>query len=214
LVQIAKCVSALSIIKFLSPATIVVSMLLVVITGCTTSNQQALGVGVKSAAEPTAAPGANIQTALAPTPGASNPAAVAASDVASLTSNPAAQPSSTKVGFLPITGAPQRTVSALSKALGTQSMQHAITIAGSNDRTADYRLKGYMSALNEGTSTTVTFYWDVLDKADNRLYRINGFERESGAKSDPWAGVTSQTMHRIAERTMNDLAGWLRSRRG
>jgi hypothetical protein len=208
-------VNALSIIKFLSPSAIVVSLLVLVISGCTTSNQESLGVGVMPAVETAAATPTisdpDSQTALAPAADVLNPAANAANSVA-MVSDPAAGPV-TKVGFLPITGAPQRTVSALSKALGDQSKRHAISITGAGDQSAEYRLKGYMSALNEGNSTTVTFYWDVLDKSNNRLYRINGFERDDGAKSDPWAGVSRTTMSRIAERTMDNLAGWLRGRK-
>ncbi len=182
-------------------------ILLMAGSACTTGNQDALGVGAKPAAETTTAeqqqnPG---QTALAGT-GETTPAAsatvVAADGDAATTS--------ARVSFLPITGAPQHAVSTLSKALGTESTKNNIILASADDQTSKYRMKGYLSALNEGSSTTVTFYWDVLDAGGRRLYRINGFEREGKASGDPWAAVSSATMHNIAVRTMSNLAGWIK----
>ena len=191
---------------------------LLVLTGCTTANQQSLGVGVKPAAKTTSldetavnteqpvVDQAGTQTALAPATNETTPVISAASSVA----NDPAPNVLSRVGFLPITGAPQGAVSRLSRSLGEQAKRHNILVSGSGDRSANYRIKGYMSALNEGSSTTVTFYWDVLDRNGTRLFRINGFERQAGARSDPWSGVSASTYQRIASRTMNDLAVWLK----
>ena len=186
---------------------------------CTTSNQQSLGVGVLPSAQPAAATDtaaattntdANTQTALAPATDTPTPAEAAALGVASPENSAASASQIARVGFLPITGAPQSAVTTLSRALGNVSKQHRIGIAGNGDRTVKYQLKGYMSALNEGPRTTVTFYWDVLDRSGKRLYRINGFEQENGAKTNPWDGVSSATMQRIANRTMGSFAKWVK----
>ncbi len=205
--------NALSMFRFL----VVIFMMSLALSGCTTSNQQALGVGVEpapktaSAATETATPqNGETTAALAPATSEPTPAESAASSEAAVAANKENANVLARIGFLPITGAPQRTVTNLSRSLSWQSKLHRIEVAGSNDQSAQYRLKGYMSALNEGTSTTLTFYWDVLDKSGSRLYRINGFERENGASADPWAGVSKETTARIASRTMNELAGWLK----
>ena len=199
--------------RFAVPFLVVLNLL--VLAGCTTSNQAALGVGVKPEAK------AAATTETPPVSGAEASAALAGSASATPAEGAAASASApapavaarSKVSFLPITGAPQGAVSSLSKALGTEAKRVNIAIAGANDTTAEYRVKGYMSALNEGSNTTVTFYWDVLDRSGNRLYRINGFEREDGSRSDPWAAVSSTTMKRIASRTMDGLSSWLSRKR-
>jgi len=205
--------NALSMFRFL----VVIFLMSLAISGCTTSNQQALGVGVEPAPKTASAPAeattpqnGEATAALAPATSDPTPAESAASSVAAADASKENTTVLARVGFLPVTGAPQRTVTDLSRSLSKQSKLHRIEVAGSNDQSAQYRLKGYMSALNEGTSTTVTFYWDVLDKSGSRLYRINGFERENGASADPWAGVSRETTARIASRTMNELAGWLK----
>jgi hypothetical protein len=187
------------------------------LTACTTSNQQSLGVGVSPTPSSTTAPAkpnptgdASTQTALASVAESSTPSQTAVLGVASPDDSSKNTTEITRVGFLPITGAPQKAVSSLSRALGSVSKQHKIGIAGNGDKSVDYQLKGYMSALNEGPRTTVTFYWDVLDKSGRRLYRINGFEQENGAKSNPWDGVSNATMQKIANRTMGSFAKWVK----
>ncbi len=185
------------------------------LAACTTSNQESLGVGVSPTASSTTAPvdtntDANTQTALAPVSGNATPSQAAALGVTSPENSSNSATQIARVGFLPITGAPQKAVSSLSRALGSVSKQYKIGIAGNGDNSVQYQLKGYMSALNEGPRTTVTFYWDVLDRSGKRLYRINGFEQENGAKSNPWDGVSNATMQRIANRTMGSFSNWVK----
>ena len=187
------------------------------LAACTTSNQESLGVGVSPTASSTTAPvdantntDANTQTALAPVSEDTSPSQAAAIGVTSPENSSKSATQIARVGFLPITGAPQKAVSSLSRALGNVSKQYKIGIAGNGDNSVQYKLKGYMSALNEGPRTTVTFYWDVLDRSGKRLYRINGFEQENGAKSNPWDGVSNATMQRIANRTMDSFSNWVK----
>ncbi len=187
------------------------------LAACTTSNQESLGVGVSPTANSTTAPeetntntDASTKTALAPAAENTTPAQAAVLGVTSPEDSPTSSAQIARVGFLPITGAPQKAVSSLSRALGSVSKQYEIGIVGNGDNSAQYQLKGYMSALNEGPRTTVTFYWDVLDKSGKRLYRINGFEQENGAKSNPWDGVSNATMQRIASRTMGSFSNWVK----
>lgn len=199
--------------KFLTG--LIVGGALLTVAGCTTSNQQALGVGVEPApatasTDPATGGDASTQSALAATSGEPVPSVAAATGVAEPEKPAPIVNEIARVGFLPITGAPQSAVSSLSKALGTVSKLHNIGIAGASDQTVGYRLKGYMSALNEGSRTTVTFYWDVLDPSGKRLYRINGFEQEKGARKDPWQGVSNATIQRIANRTMGSFAQWVK----
>lgn len=188
-------------------------VLLFVVAGCTTANQQSLGVSLQpttsaSQVETVASVDEDPASALA-SPEHLSPAENAVLEVASVE----VSKDTVRIGFLPITGASQASVSALSRALGKESAQRNFLIVGLNDQSARYRLKGYMSALNEGSTTTVTFYWDVLDRDGKRLYRINGFENNRGSSKDPWDGVSAKTINNIASRTMSTLQVWVKRQR-
>lgn len=112
------------------------------------------------------------------------------------------------VQFLPVVGTPPAVAEMLSAALGAEAAKAGIGIAPSDAPTTPLRLKGYFSALGEGSETVVVYVWDVVDPAGNRLHRIQGQERAPGARpdTDPWMGVGEATLGAIARRTMGELA--------
>ncbi|MEM7300764.1 MAG: hypothetical protein AAF468_06735 [Pseudomonadota bacterium] len=192
-------------------------VLLLGVAGCTSANQQSLGVGtsVQPAAQPVdteATPQDATVTALA-SPATENPAIAAATPSDAV--NPQAPTANTiaNVQFLPVTGAPASKVNQLARSISGKARSNNLGIVTSSTG-AKYRIQGYFSALNAGTNTTVTFYWDVLDASGRRLYRINGFEKISGVSTDPWARVNASALDRIAQRTVNDLSAWIRRKRG
>ena len=102
----------------------------------------------------------------------------------------------------------------LAQRISAQASQRgmAITAGGANPPT--HLVKGYFSAITEGGQTMVIFVWDVLDPAGNRLHRIQGQETVGAVAPDPWSAVPAATMETIAERTIDDLSGWLASQSG
>lgn len=122
------------------------------------------------------------------------------------------QATALSVRFLPIIGAPVQAVTPLSRQLGADARARGITIKSATDASAEHMLKGYFSAFADGSNTTVTYVWDVLDASGNRLNRIQGQETAPGGGGDPWAGVPASTMQAIASKTIDSYLAWRNGR--
>ena len=118
------------------------------------------------------------------------------------------------IRFLPIIGAPVQAVTPLSRQLGAEARANGLTIKGSADSSSEHILKGYFSAVSEGSQTTVTYVWDVLDGGGNRLHRIQGQETAPGGGGEPWAGVPASSMQSIATKTLRDYMRWRETQSG
>lgn len=113
----------------------------------------------------------------------------------------------------PIVGAPVSVVTPLTHRMSDDARAKGIKLAGSNDPSAAYVMKGYFSALSEDNQTTVLYVWDVLDASGNRLHRIQGQEKVPGASEDSWSVVKPAAMQAIADRTMQEYSSWLAANR-
>ncbi|WP_102958857.1 hypothetical protein [Mangrovicella endophytica] len=112
---------------------------------------------------------------------------------------------STEIQFLPLVGAPPETAGAMAQALSRAAVSQGITIRPSGGPSAPLRLKGYLSALDEGGRTAVVFVWDVLDQNDRRIDRIQGKELAAGSGGgDPWTAVGPAVLDAIATRTLSE----------
>lgn len=111
--------------------------------------------------------------------------------------------------FLPIEGAPQQAVTTLSKSLKSSAQQKGLTLVPGNQSGAKYQIKGYFSALNDGTGTLVVYIWDVVDASGKRLHRINGRERTGTTRTDPWQAITATELSKVADNTADRLQAWL-----
>jgi len=198
--------------KFISLLT-----LFVVLAGCSASNnpQQVL------APQPLAAP----QTASAAT--APNQTALAAESTATPAQNVVNQQINANsaqgtqvtaldpgksISFLPVEGMPQSAISSFSQSIKTSAQTHGLNLVPSNQPAGKYRVKGYFSALNDGSGTLVTYIWDVVDASGKRLHRINGQERNGNASVQPWSTVTNEQLKRVADTTAVRLKSWLDGR--
>ncbi|MCB1461962.1 MAG: hypothetical protein KDJ90_05950 [Nitratireductor sp.] len=118
------------------------------------------------------------------------------------------------VAFLPVTGAPQSAVTKLAGAMRNAARSNAVPVVVSVDRGAQYQLKGYFSALNDGSGAVLVYVWDVLDARGVRIHRISGQERGGSSTGDPWAGISDDMISRVANTTMNSLRSWATTRAG
>ncbi|MEZ5873128.1 MAG: hypothetical protein R3D32_15055 [Nitratireductor sp.] len=116
------------------------------------------------------------------------------------------------VSFLPVTGAPQSAVTSLANAMRSAAQTNQVPVVVSLQQGAKYQIKGYFSALNDGTGTILVYVWDVLDTNGTRVHRISGQERGGAATGDPWAGVTDDILNRVAQSTMASLRTWVSTR--
>lgn len=113
------------------------------------------------------------------------------------------------IAFLPVVGPPKFAVSSLSSAVRKSAKNNAITIISNGQPGASYQVKGYFSALDDGSGTILVFIWDILDRSGKTLHRISGEERTGSRKTDPWAAIDTQMIDRVVDRTMQNLRQWI-----
>lgn len=173
----------------------------------------------KDVLEPSAIAPTEQSNALARTEGTDTPPAPATAAEAGAPQNAAqmaAVVARTRVQFAPIVGTPVEAATPLTERLGVQARARGITLAGSTDTSPPgIIMRGYFSAITEGSDTTVVYVWDVYDPAGTRLHRINGQHKAASAGGgDGWSAVAASTMQAIADSTIDDLASWLATRSG
>lgn len=156
------------------------------------------------ASEPLAPPPATLASQpLAPLPtqvaATPPPAAISASATAAVRT-------AGEIQFLPLVGAPQDKAELLARALSDTAAAQNLRIRPASESVADVRLKGYFSAFNDGSKTTLVYVWDVLDANDQRIKRIQGQEAIPGKTDDPWAAVDLTTFQAVARRTLSEAA--------
>lgn len=177
---------------------------ILILTGCNTGS---FTDGIR--------PQSNLQTS--PQPSTTNSTAATNNQSAFAPQNEPAQQQAAltpiaPVTFLPVTGAPQSTVSNLAASIRQAAQNENVPIVVSADQGARYQVKGYFSALNEGNNTLLVYVWDVLDVNGNRVHRISGQERAGGSSGDPWASIDEDVISRVAKITMADLRSWMSTR--
>ncbi|MCB8836888.1 hypothetical protein [Aurantimonas sp. VKM B-3413] len=112
-----------------------------------------------------------------------------------------------EIQFLPVVGAPERKAELLARALAEAAPAAGLEIRPANGPKSTMRLKGYFSAFSDGGKTTLIYVWDVLDREDKRVHRIQGQERVAGTADDPWSLVSAGTLKDVARRTLKEAAG-------
>lgn len=116
------------------------------------------------------------------------------------------------VAFLPVLGPPQSAVSRLSSAVVRSARANSITIIPNGQPGAKYQVKGYFSALDDGSGTRLIYIWDILDQSGRNIHRISGEERTNSRNADPWTAVDANVINAVVERTMQNFQGWLSTR--
>ncbi|MEH6718233.1 MAG: hypothetical protein V7704_05050 [Aurantimonas endophytica] len=119
---------------------------------------------------------------------------------------PANAMASREIQFLPLTGAPEDKAVTLARSLSDSAATAGVEIRPAGGPATPVRLKGYFSAFNDGSSTTLVYVWDVLDPGDQRIHRIQGQESVPGTSSDPWADIGQAQLDAVAARTLREAA--------
>lgn len=179
---------------------------------CTSSGNQVNNALASSGSTANPANAEN-QTALAAEPTPSPAANVTEQQTAQQTQQVASLDTAKAISFLPVEGAPQGKVSELSASLQKSTASHGLTMLPASNPGNSYQVKGYFSALNDGTGTLLVYIWDVQDKSGNRLHRINGQERSGAVRSNPWQAITETELAKVADNTAAQLKSWLETRK-
>jgi hypothetical protein len=111
--------------------------------------------------------------------------------------------------FETVLGVPTVKADTLAQGIGTYSRARNLTLVRRGDPTATYRVLGFLSAVGGTGDTTVSYVWDIMDTAGNRVHRITGVEIAGKGEGDPWAGVNDQVINAIAARTVEAIHAWV-----
>jgi hypothetical protein len=113
---------------------------------------------------------------------------------------------SKKIAVAPIIGTTPQVAQQLSDALVAAGGERGLTIVPEGSK-ANYTLRGYLIATNEGKGAKVTYIWDVNDAGGQRVARVSGEEVVAGRTGgDPWANVDATAIRSIAGKTASQLA--------
>lgn len=110
------------------------------------------------------------------------------------------------IAIAPIIGATPQVADELNGALVTAGKDRGLTFVPDGSK-ANYTLRGYLVATNEGRGAKVTYIWDINDAQGSRVSRVTGEEVISARSGgDPWSGVDSAAIRSIAGKTTSQLA--------
>jgi hypothetical protein len=114
-----------------------------------------------------------------------------------------------RFAFTKITGAPGDLLTVLSDSLNREAKTRKLNLVPEDDITATYKVKGYVSAVGGPSGTLLVYVFDVLDVRGVRIHRISGQQLGAAASSDPWGGITENTVKIAAQHAVDDLAAWV-----
>jgi hypothetical protein len=119
-----------------------------------------------------------------------------------------------------VIGAPENVADSLSSQLKSSLQAQNVSVIdlpsgdGKPAGSFDYTLRGYVVAARERTGAKVSYIWDVMDPAGQRVKRLTGEQTIQGATSrDPWTAVSAPITAQIAQKTAQDLGAWLPAQR-
>jgi hypothetical protein len=130
------------------------------------------------------------------------------------TLGPTAQARDVSIAFESIDGLPRDISQRLVRDLNEEAAALQITVVPAGGAPA-YRMRGYVAAHAEGSTTSIAWAWDVYDAELQRAFRLSGEERAGSAGRNPaariWATADEALLRRIARAGMEQLAGLLGS---
>jgi hypothetical protein len=105
-----------------------------------------------------------------------------------------------------IEGAPVGVQNALQGELASAAEERRMTLVGAGGE-ARYRVRGYLSTEPaEGGGTAVAFVWDVFDAEKRRAQRVAGAKP---IRSGDWEGLDREALRRLAQESLNEIAGFV-----
>jgi hypothetical protein len=121
-----------------------------------------------------------------------------------------AQPHGATVVFDSIDGPPVEKFRVLVKDLNDEARSRNLAVLPRDSQSA-YRVRGYLATHIEGGRTTVSWVWDVFDRAERRAFRISGSEGLNRNEQNAWNSIDDAMLARIARESVERLAAFLTS---
>ena len=110
----------------------------------------------------------------------------------------------------PITNAPGEMIYAFEDALKAKAPERQIRIVSSDDVTANYRLRAYLTAIGDYSGGSVLYVLDVSEMDGTIIRRISGEVKAGGSISDPWMTIRDTgAVIAAAQDAMDALGNWV-----
>ncbi len=122
----------------------------------------------------------------------------------------AVQPRGATVAFESIDGPPQAQFRTLVQDLNSEAQARRLAVMA-REQSSAYRVRGYLAATVNRGKTTISWVWDVFDRAERRALRITGSETAKRGQGKGWQAADNAMMQRIAKSSMDELAAFLTS---
>ncbi len=113
-------------------------------------------------------------------------------------------PHGASVALASLEGAPEAVAERFKQALSSAADGRDIAFAA--PETAQYRIRGYLTAAPAQEGTRYSCVWDVFDRQGRRAQRLTD---EVTAKSSGWDALDDKTLFEVARHGAEDLAAFL-----
>ncbi len=120
---------------------------------------------------------------------------------------PGVSPSGATVAFASVEGPPPALVARFTDQLAAAAMSRAIVTADA--QTADYLVRGYLTAYAVPEGTAITYVWDVFDNQKRHAQRVDDTITLKESAGDPWSLADDAVMASVAGKSADDLAAYL-----
>jgi hypothetical protein len=133
---------------------------------------------------------------------------MASVDTAQHTAVPAGvSPSGASVAFASLEGPPATLTARFTGQIAAAAASRAIVVADSPS--ANYLVRGYLTAYPVPEGTAITYVWDVFDSQKRHARRMEDTITLKASAGNPWSLVDDAIMAGIAAKSADDLAAYL-----
>src|SRR5437660_4324639 len=112
------------------------------------------------------------------------------------------------VTFESIDGPPSETFRKLVQTLGEEASSREMVVVPRGGE-ALYRVRSYLAAHGQGSSTSVSWAWDVYRSDQSRAFRLTGEERAESKGRSAWAVADDRLLRQLARSGMDQLASFI-----
>jgi hypothetical protein len=125
---------------------------------------------------------------------------------AALVARPGVSPRGASVAVTSLEGAPDAVAARFKDQFASASEARDIALVA--PETANYRLRGYLTATPGQGGSRLAYVWDIFDSKGRRAQRLAD-DVALKANADPWAGLDEKTSLEIVARAADNLAAFL-----
>jgi len=118
-----------------------------------------------------------------------------------------ASPRAAPAAFTRIDGAPGPVLATFIQKLAAETKGHDIHSVQPD--AAKYIVHGYLSATKTAGGAVFGYVWDVFDKQQRRIQRVEDQITAPGAAADPWSLANDRVLGSLAAKSAADLAALL-----